>query len=193
MAFIIVDDDELILHALKDIFEVFAVPFETFSDPELAMRRFRQDPDHFTGALLDYNLGYTTGLALADEMKMLNRDIQFMFCTATSDLHNRNLIEERGIWLAKPINAHTAFALIRYFIELNSEEIIPSQEANGKLKEAQNVCAEALKLINQLDERIEDALLKQQVQNLSENLEAISKHKSPPHETIYKGNIQVVK
>ena len=189
----IVDDDELILHALKEIFEVFAVPFDAFSNPEEAMIKFIKNPNLYSGAVLDYNLGYTTGIALADKMRALNHDIQFLFCTATNDLHNRNLIEERGMWLAKPLNAHTAFALIRYFIEADNGEDYSPRQVWGQLKEAQQVCKEATKLIPLLRDEINNPLYKQQLQKLLENIEAISKLQSPPHASIHENNIHIVK
>ncbi|MDH5218243.1 MAG: response regulator [Gammaproteobacteria bacterium] len=193
MAFIIVDDDELILHALKELFEVFAVPFDAFSDPEEAMLKFTKNPNHYSGAVLDYNLGYTTGIALADKMKALNQDIQFLFCTATNDLYNRNLIEERGMWLAKPLNAHTAFALIRYFIEADNGKDYSPRQVWEQLKEAQQVCKEAIKLIPQIREELNNASYEKQLQNLLENIEAISKLQSPPHHSIYENNTHIVK
>ncbi|MDH5218175.1 MAG: hypothetical protein OEX19_10790, partial [Gammaproteobacteria bacterium] len=139
------------------------------------------------------NLGYTTGIALADKMRALNHDIQFLFCTATNDLHNRNLIEERGMWLAKPLNAHTAFALIRYFIEADNGKDYSPRQIWEQLKETQKVCKEAMELIPQLCNTHNNPLYEKQLQNLLENIEAISKLQSPPHESIHKNNIHIVK
>lgn len=194
MSIIIVDDDTSMLEVLSGILESFNQPHESYSDPEEALESFRKNPDRFFGAILDYNLGTTTGTNLSDEMREINPDIEFIFCTATSDNHNRNLIEERGMWLPKPLNAHTSYALIRYFIEMCSGKLDVVEDLNQALDVSRNISIEAIEIIEKLLDNNKDESLARKAQVVITMLEEMTGGTSePPVRPTQKPTLRIVK
>ena len=55
---------------------------DTFSDPLYTLRRFKEDPDAYSLALLDIRMPEMSGIALAAMMRKVKPDFKIMIMTA---------------------------------------------------------------------------------------------------------------
>jgi signal transduction histidine kinase len=102
---LIVDDEPHLLELLTDLLEESGYEVERAGSGSEAREKLR--PGAFHAALLDYQLGDTTGLALAREFRALDPDIPLILMTAHAslDMAVQAIQEDVYDYLIKPVKS----------------------------------------------------------------------------------------
>ncbi len=97
---LIVDDDEQLLQTVDIMVQALGYTSSTWSDPEAALREFRQAPDDYHVILVDYKMPGLTGLELAEEARRTRPDVPILVMSG-----NAEGLRDAGFeFIAKPLS-----------------------------------------------------------------------------------------
>jgi signal transduction histidine kinase len=101
---LVVDDEPALLSWVMDVLEAEGYDAEGYASGAEALTAMKRGA--FNAALLDYQLGDTTGLALSTELREINPDVSVVLMTAFASLDNavRALKEDVHDYLIKPLD-----------------------------------------------------------------------------------------
>ena len=112
---LLVDDEELLVKALKQMLERLGHRVTASSSSIEALNYFRQNPGDFDLVITDYTMPHMTGMDLAENVRALRDDIPIILCTGYSERISKEVMEKCGIFalLMKPVSLGTLAGLIR--------------------------------------------------------------------------------
>lgn len=79
---IVVDDEQDIVDTLTPILEVSGYAAEGYSNPELALQRFKESPNDFQVALIDIRMTPISGVELAQKIIEIRKSVRILFMSA---------------------------------------------------------------------------------------------------------------
>ncbi|MHB1349925.1 MAG: ATP-binding protein [Desulfobulbaceae bacterium] len=110
---LLVDDEETVRRVEKDMLINLGYRVDSFSTPEEALNRFRQNPRRYDLAITDMTMPKMTGDTLSRELLAIRPDLPIVLCTGFSEMINRESAMKIGIrqFVTKPLMMNS-FALI---------------------------------------------------------------------------------
>jgi CheY-like chemotaxis protein len=114
-----VDDEPLITDAGKGLMERWGYEVTTETDPEAALRLFREDPARFDLLITDMSMPHMDGDLLAREVLTLRPEFPIILCTG----YNEKISEEKALslgirkYVEKPVDHHELARAIREAVE----------------------------------------------------------------------------
>lgn len=103
---LIVDDEELILHYLKNLLEMYGFTITITTSSLDALETLKKDGKAFDLLITDQTMPALTGLGLIRELQKMNADIPVILCSGYSEKVNEDNANELGIdaFIAKPLS-----------------------------------------------------------------------------------------
>jgi PAS domain S-box-containing protein len=83
---LLVDDEEDILVPLQRLLSSSGYEVEAFQNPQQALARFRDRPDHYDLLITDFTMQPLTGMELMTAMRELRANLPAILCTGQSDV-----------------------------------------------------------------------------------------------------------
>lgn len=101
---LLVDDDEMVIDAIKGILIQQGYSVEAFTKPVDALREFREDPDKYNLVISDLSMPEMDGVRLISNIREVRGDIPAMLCTGYIDSLNQSDAEKLSNFtiLSKP-------------------------------------------------------------------------------------------
>jgi signal transduction histidine kinase len=151
---LIVDDESNLLDFLTDLLEMEGFQVDGAASGREALEKLRSTAYH--AALLDYQLGDTTGLALAKEVRALDPDVPVILMTAHASLDMAVKAIQADVYdyLIKPVKAehlksslHKALEKRRLAVE-NKRLLEDLKRANGELNRLNELKTRFLSIVS---------------------------------------------
>jgi CheY-like chemotaxis protein len=114
---LVVEDDEISLEFLKELFEPYKIKVLSSADGKSAIDIFRNNPQ-IDLVLMDVQLPVMNGIESMKEIKKINSDLPIIAQTAFAMSGDKEKYMKEGIdgYISKPINLHELLSLItKYF------------------------------------------------------------------------------
>jgi CheY-like chemotaxis protein len=118
---LLVDDEEELLRAEKELLEELGYSVRAFTNPVKALEAFRLNPGGVDIVITDMTMPGITGLELAKKIMGFKPGQPVILCTGYSDLINREKAISEGIreYLEKPVDIKELARLIRTTFDKN--------------------------------------------------------------------------
>lgn len=112
---ILVDDDEMIVHAVSFTLERLGYETHCFTSSSEALEAFRNNPGSYDLVITDQTMPAMTGVELSQEILKLRPGAPIMLCTGYSDIVDEGQAREMGIrkFVMKPLSTHKIARTIR--------------------------------------------------------------------------------
>ncbi len=125
----VVDDEEIILNALKIILEKQGYCVKIFKNPLSALKAFTENPDRFDLVITDMTMPGMTGDKFSAKILNIRKEMPIILCTGYSESFTENMARNMGIrkYIQKPITYQSLTCLVR---ELLDEPQIKLMEKN---------------------------------------------------------------
>ncbi len=101
----LVDDDDDVLHIQQQLIEHLGYRVTVFSDSQLALQSFSQNPNDYDLVVTDMNMPKMSGLVLSKQLLHINAHIPIILCTGFSESINEATAKSAGIkkYILKPL------------------------------------------------------------------------------------------
>ncbi len=119
---LIVDDEEAIVHIIRQILERLGYRTEIKIDPLEALELIRCDPQRFDAVITDMTMPRLNGDALVREILKIRPDMPIILCTG----FNESISEEKagligvGLYMEKPVDKQRMAAGLRRVLDANA-------------------------------------------------------------------------
>ncbi len=110
MRILLVDDHDAVRDATQRVLTHGGHQVSAFASAAAATEAFRKAPGAFDGALLDVNIGYEDGVALAIALRAISATLPIAFVTGSEISAERARVH--GAVLAKPCAPNDLLALV---------------------------------------------------------------------------------
>ena len=112
---ILFEDDDINRKTLTMLMERMGYEVTTETDPESALRTFRDDPGRFDLLVTDMTMPHMDGDALAREVLALRPEMPVILCTGYNEKISEEKAQALGIrkYIEKPIDRHALAKAIR--------------------------------------------------------------------------------
>ncbi|MEQ8221223.1 MAG: response regulator [Candidatus Eremiobacterota bacterium] len=116
---LLVDDEEFILHGMKDMLEKLGYNIVATTNSAEALNMFQAEPDRFDLIITDQTMPELPGHKLVGEIMQIRPDLPVILCTGFSDIINSDNYRSAGIreFLMKPVNIKTLAGIIRKLLD----------------------------------------------------------------------------
>jgi len=115
----LVDDEPMTLNISKRMLEKLEYNISDFSDCELALQQFKENPDAYDLIITDYGMPKMNGKQFSEKVKLIRSDIPIILSTGYGDLITRENISLWGMddMLIKPFAIKELSTMIRSVLE----------------------------------------------------------------------------